>query len=416
MAHIDYYGGEFIKMMTSIIEKNDAVLMNDNDAHITFTTDEKQAIKDGYQNILVHLYERRKSQFEQAITFRELVWRTKFEDVFATLVEQFDYTQEDYETAKELYRKIIKTPIYTYEHGLKVDKEDGDISGVRFDSMDDYGLMLLRFNDWGNSLVDPDSLAKTGDTFFVAAAINEMFWMTSDEEKEEAEAEIDESVGHTIEEFMDDNTGIISGSFEQFVGIPFPIKRSSKSIRELFEEYTYEEIKESFEQTLAYLEHPLATIEWEMIFKHAYNTLKYHRTKERFNDVTLRFTFDYDFLTIYKNEEERNIKCVLLGEPVLDYLESPTGSITKHNVFPDDEKIAYAILAYIGDTYTKNPHRFREDERECEMNNEIARLNTIRSELFAKFFKNELDVSSLSLEEFEQLFFCIRYLHDYKLK
>lgn len=396
-------------LIDSIVEKNERILENHSANTISFTTEEKAFIQEKYTACLQEVNRRKVGQFEQAVPFRTLIWKTKFDAVFHELTTKFDFEADSYEANKKRYQEVLKTPEYDLALGLTVD-EDGDVSGVPFDSMYQTSLLFLSFADWANAKVDPQSLATCGAAFFVAAAINEMGWMDAAEEldcslediKEEALALLNKKEDET-----DEPKGMaLSTLFKK------EENGSHESIQTLFTQVTYEDVKEAFEEALEYLEHPLQHKQWETYFRHAYHTIKYHSSTQDSPTEPIYFAYEYDFLTHYKNKDEKKIKCVILGDMVLDYLQSPTQ--TRHGLFELEAnvKVAYALLAYIGDRYTTNPLRFKEEEEYAQIEREVQHNEQRRSVLFTQFMKGQLDIATLSEDDFEQLYFCLHTIQD----
>lgn len=386
-------------MVTSLIEKHEQILSSVSSDATLFTEEEITFINDSHTQLVEELRKRRKEQLQGGITVRELIWQTPFDDVMNQLVEHFNYEENQREQMKQLRQHVLATKETDTVYGITVD-DDGDVSGLTDTSIYPTSVMLMTREKVANAIVEPTCVAHVGNAFFVAAILSEMDWINDDETKEEIFSSVENLPPFSIEELP-----ISTVEHGQK-------KHSHESIRTLLKEVEYEDVQEAFSIIIDYLGHPLHHMEWQPIFKHAFHTLFYHKPITSKMNQTVFIGYDYDFLSVFKEGKKDDIKCVLLGEMVLDYIDCPTDSLTVIGEVSKEDKLAHAVLAYIGDRYGENPNRFHLDDEICKMHTTIQKEQQYNHQLLKTWVSGSIQLDTLSEKEFERLFRCIYSLKD----
>lgn len=127
---------------------------------------------------------------QECITVKSLFWRTKFDDVFQTLVDDFHVVPLDseYYFYQGIYNTVLKQNNQKTKYFLKQEtnaQQETNVSLNHFDSANSFAIDFMSYEEIANSFVHPSSFYNASNSFVVAAFLDEFSWNPDDESKDQ---------------------------------------------------------------------------------------------------------------------------------------------------------------------------------------------------------------------------------------
>lgn len=369
-------------------------------------------------------------KFKNSISVKELFWQVDFNDCFDILLSKGEVLENEKDLFKEVYSNIITQKNSSPKGYLDLTAYSNDyvVNFFDFCSYENFAVTFVPYNMISNASVNPELFDKLKKEEIVSHFLFEFSWYPTDISKDQKSKMLEEQFegednffvledGEIVEEnpFINKTSSskVISldaefktdknkktTSFQDIFGSPS--NSYDKSIRELFEDCNYKELKDEFYKVISEkIEFDLkVTFEEAMgIFEKNYFNLV-RAVKIAPKNANLRyiaFDFNEDLFYTFKNKDTQGfgeINCAYTGKQLIDVIDFKTNEYFLNK----SQVLSYFIFCYLSDELIDSNIRFSYNAEEKEK----IRFNLKKNDVFKKIL-NVKDIHVLNVLEVEEL-------------
>lgn len=281
---------------------------------------------------------------QECITVKSLFWKTKFNDVFQSLVDNFNVipTEDEYTFYQSIYNTVLKQDNQKTSYFLKQETNvqgETNVSLYHFDSANSFAIDFMPYEDIANAFVHPSSFYNASSDFVVAAFLDEFSWNPDDEAKDQWFQKITDTKKDITDMLYEPND--FSSEESSFSVISMSEDKGEESVDKTFVFLDDEPVDSEDEEEK---EEPLAITPRE-----ALNICNYQIVKENYLAI---FEDNYTFPIKVKQEElsrlfDRNF--FILKNFINSIPKIETEEIVYFESFSDYFYTSKDILTYEGD-------------------------------------------------------------------